>query len=227
MSTSTSATTAPVASKKGRKAASSTTTTTAAAPAPVVAAPAPAAAAPVPAVAAPVAAAVETASAASTTTDSINVVSEFNSLVEQVNTLRSTLSTVFSSMKKLEKAIPRELKRAQKGRRRKAATVTEGGEPIKKKDTVFTKPTPISDALCTFLGVAKGTPLSRSEVTTRVCRYAKEHSLMNKQVIKADAAMRKLLNLTEKDELKILNLQRYLKPHYIKPAAPAAAVATA
>ena len=40
---------------------------------------------------------------------------------------------------------------------------------------------------------------------------------MNKQVIKADAALRKLLNLTEKDELKILNLQRYLKPHYIKP----------
>jgi chromatin remodeling complex protein RSC6 len=149
-------------------------------------------------------------------------VSEFNSLVEQVNALRSTLSTVFSSMKKLEKAIPRELKRAQKGRRRKAAAVTEGGEPIKKKDTVFTKPTPISDALCTFLGVAKGTPLSRSEVTTRVCRYAKDHSLMNKQVIKADAALRKLLNLTEKDELKILNLQRYLKPHYIKPAAPVA-----
>jgi chromatin remodeling complex protein RSC6 len=215
MSTSASASTAPAASKKGRKAAS--TTTAAAAPAPVVAAPAPVAA-PV-AVAAP--APVES-TAAPSTTDSVNVVSEFNSLVEQVNTLRSTLSTVFSSMKKLEKAIPRELKRAQKGRRRKAATVTENGEPIKKKDTVFTKPTPISDALCTFLGIAKGTPLSRSEVTTRVCRYAKEHSLMNKQVIKADAALRKLLNLTEKDELKILNLQRYLKPHYIKPAAPVA-----
>jgi chromatin remodeling complex protein RSC6 len=119
-------------------------------------------------------------------------------------------------MKKLEKAIPRELKRAQKGRRRKAAS-TEGGADKPKKDTVFTKPTPISDSLCTFLGVAKGTPLSRSEVTTRVCKYAKDHSLMNKQVIKADAALRKLLNLTEKDELKILNLQRYLKPHYIKP----------
>jgi chromatin remodeling complex protein RSC6 len=124
-------------------------------------------------------------------------------------------------MKKLEKAIPRELKRAQKGRRRKAST--EGGADKPKKDTVFTKPTPISDALCTFLGVAKGTPLSRSEVTTRVCKYAKDHALMNKQVIKADAALRKLLNLTEKDELKILNLQRYLKPHYIKPAAPATA----
>ena len=205
---------ASAASKKGRKA-SASTSTAAAAPAPAaVAAPAPAAvAAPAPAAAAP---AVESTTA---TTDSVNVVSEFNSLVEQVNTLRSTLSTVFSSMKKLEKAIPRELKRAQKGRRRKAST--EGGADKPKKDTVFTKPTPISDALCTFLGVAKGTPLSRSEVTTRVCKYAKDHNLMNKQVIKADAALRKLLNLTEKDELKILNLQRYLKPHYIKPAASA------
>lgn len=213
MSASASASSAPAASasKKGRKAASTSTSAAAAAPAPApapVAAPAPAVAAPAPAV---------EASAAPSTSDSVNVVSEFNSLVEQVNTLRSTLSTVFSSMKKLEKAIPRELKRAQKGRRRKASA-TEGGADKPKKDTVFTKPTPISDALCTFLGVAKGTPLSRSEVTTRVCKYAKDHSLMNKQVIKADAALRKLLNLTEKDELKILNLQRYLKPHYIKPS---------
>jgi chromatin remodeling complex protein RSC6 len=155
----------------------------------------------------------------------VNVVTEFNSLVEQVNVLRATLGSVFSSMKKLEKQIPRELKKAQKGRRRKAVA-TEGGEEKPKKDTVFTKPTPITDALCTFLGVPKGTLLSRSEVTTRVCRYAKENSLMVKQVIKADAPMRKLLALTEKDELKILNLQRYLKPHYIK-TTPAVAPATA
>ena len=153
--------------------------------------------------------------------ENVNVVAEFNSLVEKVNTLRTTLAAVFSDMKKLEKRIPRELKKAQKGRRRRAAPV-EGEEAKPKKETVFTKPTAISDALCTFLGVPKGTLLSRSEVTTRVCHYAKEHNLMAKQVIKADAPMRKLLALTEKDELKILNLQRYLKPHY-----PKAAVATA
>jgi hypothetical protein len=204
-----SATAASSAPKKGRKASST----------PAAAAPAPGAApAPAP-VASPAPVAAPAPEAAPAVVEAVNVVSEFNSLVEQVNTLRSTLSTVFSSMKKLEKAIPRELKRAQKGRRRKAST--EGGADKPKKDTVFTKPTPISDALCTFLGVAKGTPLSRSEVTTRVCKYAKDHNLMNKQVIKADAALRKLLALTEKDELKILNLQRYLKPHYIKPAATA------
>jgi chromatin remodeling complex protein RSC6 len=130
-------------------------------------------------------------------------------------------------MKKLEKQIPRELKKASKGRRRRAAVTTEGGEAVPKKESVFTKPTPISDALCTFLGVAKGSLLSRSAVTTAVCKYAKDHSLMDKQIIKADGALRKLLALKETDELKILNLQRYLKPHYLKAAVPAVAATKA
>ena len=200
--------------KAPRKAASASVPAAVAAPAPApVAAP----------VAAPVVSPLPVAtpvSAPAAVEDNVNVVAEFNSLVEKVNSLRTTLAAVFSDMKKLEKRIPRELKKAQKGRRRRAAPV-EGEENKPKKETVFTKPTAISDALCTFLGVPKGTQLSRSDVTTRVCRYAKENSLMVKQVIKADAPMRKLLALTEKDELKILNLQRYLKPHYIKPPTTA------
>jgi chromatin remodeling complex protein RSC6 len=118
----------------------------------------------------------------------------------------------------LEKRIPRELKKASKGRRnRKAADGTD--KP--KKESVFTKPSKISDELCQFLGQPKGTEMSRSAVTTAVCNYAKQKGLMEKQLIKADASLRKLLKLTEKDELKILNLQRYLKPHYIK-ATPTA-----
>ena len=198
--------------------------TVATTPVAVVAAPAPVVAAPTP-VAAPVATtATETIAAAE---ENVNVVAQFNQLVEQVNTLRSTLGAVFSSMKKLEKQIPRELKKASKRSRRGAAAkaLAEGEVAAPKKETVFTKPTPISDALCTFLSVPKGTLLSRSEVTTRVCKYAKDNQLMVKQVIKTDTAagapLRKLLALTEADELKILNLQRYLKPHYIKPAATA------
>jgi chromatin remodeling complex protein RSC6 len=116
-------------------------------------------------------------------------------------------------MKKLEKRIPRELKKASKGRRNRK---TEGDADKPKKESVFTKPSQISDDLCVFLGKPKGTLMSRSEVTTAVCGYAKTKGLMEKQNIKADAALRKLLKLTEADELKILNLQRYLKPHYIK-----------
>ena len=204
----------PRATKKA--AVATTTTTTTPVVAPVVAAPVVA----TPVVAAPVAAATTAVAA----TEEVNIVSEFNQILEQVNTLRTQFSSVFSAVKKFEKQLPRELKKASKGRRRRAAVV-EGEAPKPKKDTVFTKPTPISDALCTFLSLPKGSLLSRSEVTTRICKYAREHNLMVKQVIKADAPLRKLLALTEADELKILNLQRYLKGHYLKPAVPAATTA--
>lgn len=188
------------------------------------AAPAPAVAAPV---AAPVAVPVPVSAPAAVPApahveENVNIVTEFNSVVEKINILRASLSAAFSDMKKLEKRIPRELKKAQKGRRHRK--VEAGGEDKPKKETVFTKPTPISDSLCSFLGIAKGSSVSRSEVTSKVCAYAKQKGLMEKQNIKADAALRKLLAITESDELKILNLQRYLKPHYIKPAV---AVATA
>ena len=176
-----------------------------------VAAPAPA---PAPV---PVAAPAPVAEAAPVAVEEVNVVAEFNSLVAKVSALRETFTAVFSEMKKLEKRIPRELKKASKGRRnRKAADGTD--KP--KKESVFTKPSKISDELCQFLGQPKGTEMSRSAVTTAVCNYAKQKGLMEKQLIKADASLRKLLKLTEADELKILNLQRYLKPHYIstKPA---------
>jgi len=201
------------------KSRASSKTTKAAAASPVVATPvvaAPVVVAPVVAAPTPVVATTDATTVA--VTEQVNIAAEFTSLVETVNTLRSTLASVFSNMKKLEKQIPRELKKAAKGRRRRAAVV-EGGEAKPKKETVFTKPTPISDALCTFLTLPKGSQLSRSEVTTRVCKYARDNKLMAGQVIKADAALRKLLGLTESQELKILNLQSFLKTHYLKPAA--------
>jgi chromatin remodeling complex protein RSC6 len=206
MSTSTKTTTARKTTKKTETAAP-VAAAVVATPAPVtVAAPAPVAA---PVEAAPV--------------EEVNVVAEFNGLVEKVNKLRATLGEVFSEMKKLEKRIPRELKKASKGRRnRKAAALNEDGTEKPKKDSVFTRPNQISDDLCKFLGKAKGTQMSRGEVTAEVCAYARNKGLMEKQVIKADAPLRSLLKLTEKDELKILNLQRYLKPHYIKAAVTTA-----
>jgi chromatin remodeling complex protein RSC6 len=146
----------------------------------------------------------------------VDITAQFTSLVEAVNAARTAINTIHSNMKKLEKQIPRELKKASKGGRRRRAAPADGSAPVEKKPSVFTIPTQISDALATFLGLPKGSLISRAEVTTRVCRYAKEKALMVKQVIKADAPLRKLLALTEADELKILNLQRYLKPHYIK-----------
>ncbi len=210
MSTSTKTSSARKTTKKETVATPAVATPVAAPAAP---APAPVAA-PVaaPVVAAPAAAPVAVAEAAAPV-EEVNIVAEFNSLVTKVASLREVFASVLSDMKKLEKRIPRELKKASK--KRKGAKAADGDKP--KRESIFKKPVQISDDLCVFLGKAKGTLMSRSDVTTAVCSYARTNGLMNKQVINADASLRKLLNITESDpELMILNLQRFLKPHYIK-----------
>jgi chromatin remodeling complex protein RSC6 len=96
------------------------------------------------------------------------------------------------------------------------ASFVEKFKELGVKYSVFTKPIRISDMLCVFLGVPPGSLMSRSEVTKRVCDYAKTHNLLDKQVIRADPALRMLLSLTPDDELRILNLQHFLKPHYLR-----------
>jgi len=146
---------------------------------------------------------------ATTVAEGVTAVKDFNTLVEKVNSIHTVLGTVLSDMKKLDKQIPLLDQEGVQGSPQSVAPHTE------RKESIFTKPTPISDMLCVFLGVPQGSLMSRSEVTTRVCAYAKTHNLLDKQVIKADSALRMLLSLTPNDELKILNLQRFLRPHYL------------
>lgn len=202
----------PVAAVSPAPAAATSGRSKAASAAPAVAAPA--------VVAAPVAAAsaapVATASAAAEPEAELNLVAEFNSQVSKVNELRNTLGTVLADMKKLEKRLAREIKKAGRRRRTRAPVLDEAGNPVPKKPSVFTKPQKITDALCVFLGKSKGTEMSRSDVTRGIMDYVKKNSLNNKQDILPDAALRKLLAVTEAEKVTILNLQRYLKIHYVK-----------
>jgi len=167
-------------------------------------------AAPVVASAAPVVAAAEGEEG------ELNLVAEFNAQVSKVNELRNTLGSVLADMKKLEKRLAREIKKAGRRKRARAPQVDEAGNPLPKKPSVFTKPQKITDALCVFLGKAKGTEMSRSDVTRGIMEYVKKNGLNNKQDILPDAALRKLLSVTEAEKVTILNLQRFLKTHYIK-----------
>ena len=151
----------------------------------------------------------------------VNLVAEFNAQVAKVNEIRNTLGAVLADMKKMEKRLSRELKRAGRRRRTRVPQLDANGVELPKKPSVFTKPQQITDALCVFLGKSKGTLMSRSDVTRGIMDYVKAHKLNNKQDINPDAALRKLLKSTEAEKVTILNLQRYLKNHYIK--APVAA----
>jgi chromatin remodeling complex protein RSC6 len=113
------------------------------------------------------------------------------------------------------------VKKAERRRKRKAE-VGADGVVAAAKPCIFTKPVRITEELCSFLAKPKGAEVSRSEVTKSVMAYARSHNLLDKQTIKADATLRKLLTLSETDSLTILNLQKYLGRHYIKPAPVAA-----
>ena len=174
---------------------------------------APAAAAPAAAVAAePVAAEAEGA------TDGSVLLKNIEELSEQLSGLKATLQTALLGLKTLEKQAARVVKKADRRGRRKAEAV----EGAPKKPCIFTTPVKISEELCSFLALPKASEVSRSAVTKAVMAYARSHNLMEKQTIKADAPLRKLLSLKDSDpQLTILNLQTYLSRHYVK-AVPVA-----
>ena len=180
---------------------------------------APVAAAPV-VVAAPVVAA---ATATATATESAAPVAEVPAttldddlkvVLGRLTGLREVVSTMITEVKKLEKRVHREIKDARKRRRRVKVEGEEGAKP--RGPSIFEIPTKVTEELCVFLGKPKGTLISRSNVTREINNYVKEKNLKNKHDIKPDAALKKLLRLTDADNLTYFNLQRYLNTHYVK-----------
>jgi hypothetical protein len=83
----------------------------------------------------------------------------------------------------------------------------------------FVKPTLISNELAEFLGKAIGAEMARTEVSKEIKSYIRAHGLhdgQNGRRINPDEKLRKLLRLSEGDELTYYTLQKYLKPHFIK-----------
>lgn len=96
------------------------------------------------------------------------------------------------------------------------------GEKAKKRteNNSFKRPLKVSDKLRTFLQLQPDEMISRSEVTKRINQYAAEHNLKNGQKINLDAALKDLLKPPEGTDITYLNIQRYMKDHYIKDTPP-------
>jgi hypothetical protein len=84
------------------------------------------------------------------------------------------------------------------------------------------KPTLISEELASFLSKPVGTEMARTEVSKEINAYITANGLQDKsngRKINADAKLTKLLKITPSDELTYFNLQRFMKHHFVKPAA--------
>lgn len=174
--------------------------------------------APVVAVAAPVAAPVV---AEVRTADAV-----LTSLQEALKTLKSDmtsrLAAVSHDLVEVSKAVKRELRDSKRRRKVDPATLSPEDRAIweaRRKNNAFLKPRLLTDEMCTFMGLPAKSQRSQTDVTKFVSAYVKEHNCFDpkfKRRIVPDTKLAKLLRTKDKDEVTYLNLQSFLKVHYVK-----------
>ena len=170
-----------------------------------------------------------TTSTASTAAPEISLDARFESIMTRLAEFKTFQTTLHADVKILRKEVTRQMREANKKRRRKAPATEDASKPPR-APSGFAKPTLISDELCAFLGKPVGTEMARTEVTKSITAYIKEHSLQhseNKRHIKPDTALKALLNVDDSTELTYFNLQKYMKVHFPKSAAALALAASA
>ena len=129
--------------------------------------------------------------------------------------LKKTVKSYDRDRKDFEKNLARDRRRAKKDPNRK-----------KRDPSGFAVATDISDNLCDFLSLERGTKLSRTDVTKLVTQYIREKNLQipeNRRSFKPDKNLSGILGPLQKiDEDKgftYFNLQRYITPHITSSAS--------
>jgi chromatin remodeling complex protein RSC6 len=150
------------------------------------------------------------------------------SLQESLRTLASDVSVrlraaVHEAQEAL-RAMKREMRDSKRRRKVDPATLSpedRAAWEARRKNNAFLKPRLLTDELCTFMGLPSKSQRSQTDVTKYVSKYVREHNCFDptfKRRILPDAKLAKLLRVKDKDEVSYLNLQSFLKVHYVKTA---------
>ena len=175
---------------------------------------APAKAAPAKAAEASSVAATGTETAATTEAPAVASHEELETLA---NELIKMAKRVLEVSRAAKKEFAKQVKKAEQGGKKRRAKTADGESTH--SNSVFLQPSKISPALAKFCGVAADQMLSRTDATRKIAAYIKEHNLQNpdnRREILSDATLTSLFSLTTEDKLNYFNLQRYIKPHFIK-----------
>ena len=123
------------------------------------------------------------------------------------------------------KALKREARDSKKRRRVDPSTMSpeeRKAYEARRANNAFLKLRPISDELSTFMGLPAKSQRSQTDVTKFVSTYVKTHNCFDpnfKRRIIPDAKLAKLLRVKDGQEVTYLNLQSFLKVHFLKPTA--------
>jgi len=178
--------------------------------------PAPVAATPAPKVAKAAEAATPSVAATGTETAATEAVASHDELETLANEMIKMAKRFLEVSRQARKDFAKQVKKAEQGGKRRR--VKADGESSH-SNSVFLQPSKISPALAKFCGVTAETMISRTDATRKIAAYIKEHNLQNpenRREILSDATLISLFALTSEDKLNYFNLQRYIKPHFIK-----------
>lgn len=154
-------------------------------------------------------------------TNTVSSVDQLKTLLGSLLGQSTVLKTLVLNVKNIIKDVEKQSKDLEKFRNKKNRIKTQRKEDA--QPSGITKPVAISDDLAAFLGVQPGTLVPRNEVTKGVSDYIRKNELYdptNRQrfLLQTKPEGVKLWELLGKPEdgITYFNLQRYLKPHYIK-----------
>ena len=154
--------------------------------------------------------------------------SSISSVVERLREVRARLSNelkeIIADTLIAAKAAAKQVKEA--GKRKKVKKDVADMTPeekaaweLRRSKNAFLKPRGLSTELCAFMSLPAGSQRSQTEVTKFVSNYVKTNSCFdpsNKRRIIPDGALSRLLKVTDKDTVTYLNLQSFLKAHFLK-----------
>lgn len=150
------------------------------------------------------------------------------SLTEQLRSLSTEFtSRVREAVKATQEAAKQAKKEARDSKKkRKVDPSTLNPEQraaweARRANNAFLKQKPLTPELASFMGVKADEKRSQTEVTKFISEYVKTHSCYDptfKRRILPNAALAKLLRVDDKTEVTYLNLQKFLKVHFVKTA---------
>lgn len=149
-------------------------------------------------------------------------------LTEQLKALSTEFTTkvreAVKSVQEASKVAKKEQRDSKKKRKINPADMTPEQKKAweaRRANNAFLVQRPLTPELASFMGIAAGSKRSQTEVTKYISDYVKSHSCFDpsfKRRIIPNAALAKLLRVDDKTEVTYLNLQKFLKVHFVKPA---------
>jgi chromatin remodeling complex protein RSC6 len=173
----------------------------------------------------PTVAAPEVAPAASTEAAAPTSIAGIVERMREVRTrFANELKEIIADTLLAAKTAAREVKDAKRKRRVKKDVSEMTPEEkaaweLRRSKNAFLKPRGLSTELCSFMKLPAGSQRSQTEVTKFVSNYVKENSCFdpsNKRRIIPDGVLSRLLKVKDTDTVTYLNLQSFLKVHFLK-----------